>query len=134
MHTASMTPDRTYFRAAASSQTLPWNGTRVSSHEVSPQSVAAAEALITELAGVYERGWQPADLVHLARRSKDPSNADLVATAVLLDAARTRAADRAPLEWVGQLASIREQFPNADRIAARVRELLTDLVEDRNLR
>ncbi|QXW02248.1 DUF2786 domain-containing protein [Rhodococcus globerulus] len=115
-----MTPDRTYFRAAASSQTLPWNGTRVSSHEVSPQSVAAAEALITELAGVYERGWQPADLVHLARRSKDPSNADLVATAVLLDAARTRAADRAPLEWVGQLASIREQFPNADRIASRI--------------
>ncbi|OYD71726.1 DUF2786 domain-containing protein [Rhodococcus sp. OK302] len=92
----------------------------MSSHEVSPQSVAAARALMAELTGSYERGWQPADIIHLARRSKDSSNADLAATAVLLEAAITKAEDRAPLEWVGQLQSIREQYPNSHRIASRI--------------
>ena len=92
----------------------------MSSHEVSPQSVAAARALMVELTGSYERGWQPADIIHLARRSKDSSNADLAATAILLEAATTKADDRAPLEWVGQLQSIREQYPNSQRIASRI--------------
>lgn len=101
-------------------QALPWNGTHVSPHEVSPQSVATTEAMTTELVGAYERGWQPADIIHLARRSNDPSNADLAATAVLLDAARSGAADRAPLEWVDQLQSIREQYPQSNRLVARI--------------
>ncbi|MFI7164790.1 DUF2786 domain-containing protein [Rhodococcus erythropolis] len=115
-----MTTNRTYIRTSASAQTLPWNGARVSTQEVSPQSVSAVRDLVSELSAAYDRGWQPADLIHLARRSKEASDADLAATTILFDAKASRASDRAPLEWVGQLQTIGEQYPKSRRIASRI--------------
>lgn len=112
-----MTTNRTYIRTSASAQTLPWNGARVSTQEVSPQSVSAVRDLVSELSAAYDRGWQPADLIHLARRSKDASDADLAATTILFDAKASRASDRAPLEWVGQLQTIGEQYPKSRHIS-----------------
>ncbi|MFZ2178404.1 MAG: DUF2786 domain-containing protein [Rhodococcus sp. (in: high G+C Gram-positive bacteria)] len=94
--------------------------------EVSPQAVSAVQALVGELSSAYERGWQPSDVVHLARRSKEPSDPDLAAAVVLYDARCSRAEDRAPREWVEQLRTIGEQLPNAARLALRIPEESTE--------
>ncbi|MBV6762714.1 DUF2786 domain-containing protein [Rhodococcus opacus] len=112
-----MTPTRTYIRSHHRGF---GNGARVFDDEVSPQAAAAVHTLMGELSGAYERGWQPADVIHLARRSKEPSDAALAAALVLHEAERTRAAHRAPRDWVEQLRTIGEQYPDASHLAARV--------------
>ncbi|SCX37540.1 Protein of unknown function [Klenkia marina] len=54
----------------------------------------------------YDRGWQPADLVHVTGRRTSRRAARLVGSALLAEAERSRAADRAPREWVEQLATL----------------------------
>ncbi|MGC0362753.1 hypothetical protein ABH922_000737 [Rhodococcus sp. 27YEA15] len=92
----------------------------MSPHEVSPQSVSAARALVTELAAAFERGWQPADLIHLARRGKEPSDVDLAATAILFDAGASRSRERAPREWASQIQAISEQYASSRTLVSRI--------------
>jgi Protein of unknown function (DUF2786) len=54
------------------------------------------------LASLWEGGWQPADLLHAARRL-DVRCAALVAALITAQAHRTEAFDRAPRPWLSQL-------------------------------
>lgn len=76
-----------------------------------------AEVLLAELGDVYERGWQPADIVHLTARSGDETDVPLAATTVLFHAHRARAAERAPEDWVRQLRALADRYPDAARRA-----------------
>ena len=77
-----------------------------------------AEVLLAELGDVYERGWQPADIVHLTARSGDETDVPLAALTVLFHARRTRAAERAPDDWMRQVRAIADRHPSVARIAA----------------
>ncbi|QNG17864.1 DUF2786 domain-containing protein [Rhodococcus triatomae] len=85
--------------------------------EVGAQAVAVVEEALAALDDIYERGWQPADLLHVARRSGDYDHTDLTAGLVLHHARCARAHERAPWEWVGQLRSAEEQHPRAAQVA-----------------
>lgn len=61
---------------------------------------------LAAIVSAWERGWQPADLVHVAKRRASKPAARWMSVAVLAEAARSRAWDRAPEAWVGQLASL----------------------------
>jgi hypothetical protein len=66
----------------------------------------ATEALIAAVGVMWENGWQPLDLVHIVRRHQGARGVALV-TAVLTEQARLdHAVDRAPADWVAQLASL----------------------------
>lgn len=86
-----------------------------------------AEVLLAELGDVYERGWQPADIVHLTARSGDETDVSLAALTVLFDARRTRAAERAPDDWLRQVRAIADRHPDLARIAALSPDLGTGL-------
>lgn len=98
--------------------------------EVSPPAAAAVHTLLGELSAAYERGWQPADVLHLARRSKEPADAPLAAALVLHEAERTRAQDRAPHDWLDQLRTIAEQYPAASDLAQRISDRVGDAMDD----
>ncbi|MFD6884108.1 DUF2786 domain-containing protein [Rhodococcus sp. DT1] len=86
-----------------------------------------AEVLLAELGDVYERGWQPADILHLTARSGDDTDIPLAALTVLFDARRNRAAERAPDDWVRQVQAIAERHPVPARLAALSPDLWTGL-------
>ncbi|WP_223263436.1 hypothetical protein [Rhodococcus sp. MTM3W5.2] len=75
-----------------------------------------APALLDALAGAYERGWQPADLLHLTRRAAESPPA-LAAAVLLYEARLSGAADRAPTEWSDQLHAVAEMYPDQARLA-----------------
>ncbi|MET4611240.1 hypothetical protein ABIC28_002229 [Rhodococcus sp. PvR044] len=79
---------------------------------------AEAAALLDALAGAYERGWQPADLLHLTRRAAESPPA-LAAAVLLYEARLSGAADRAPTEWSDQLHAVAELYPDQARLAER---------------
>ncbi|MFI6429635.1 DUF2786 domain-containing protein [Rhodococcus oryzae] len=79
---------------------------------------AEAAALLDALAGAYERGWQPADLLHLTRRAAESPPA-LAAAVLLYEARLSGAADRAPTEWSDQLRTVGELHPDQARLADR---------------
>jgi hypothetical protein len=54
----------------------------------------------------YELGWQPADLVHVAKRRVNQRAARLAAAVVTEEAAVSRALHRAPAAWVAQLTAL----------------------------
>ncbi|NLE80593.1 MAG: DUF2786 domain-containing protein [Rhodococcus sp.] len=110
-----MTANRTYFRTDTGRQ----RGAGVFDDEVSVQAVETVRRMSSELADAYERGWRPADLVHLSRRSKEPHEASLAATAILHDAQCTQAWDRAPESWRQELRAIAEQYPASALVAER---------------
>ncbi|MPQ98373.1 DUF2786 domain-containing protein [Modestobacter sp. I12A-02628] len=64
---------------------------------------AGLHALTTQLAVLWEHGWQPADVVHLAGRRVNRRAARLVAVGITAEAAASGAATRAPAAWVEQL-------------------------------
>ncbi|SDN46464.1 Protein of unknown function [Klenkia soli] len=66
----------------------------------------AEPALAEAVAALYERGWQPADVVHIAHRRVSRRAAALVAAVVLAQARVSRAAARAPRGWVDQLDAL----------------------------
>jgi hypothetical protein len=76
-----------------------------------------AQPLLDELSGAYERGWQPADVLHVTARSGDATDVPLAAAAVLFDAHRTRALHRAPTDWAHQVRAIADRHPHLTRIA-----------------
>ncbi|NMN96606.1 DUF2786 domain-containing protein [Antrihabitans stalactiti] len=69
---------------------------------------ADGSAVLTALTGVYERGWQPADVLHVTRRSLGAGEVKLAIWAILYDARITRAAERAPQRWLEHLHAIAE--------------------------
>ncbi len=66
----------------------------------------ATRALLSALAGAWERGWQPADVVHTVRRQGTSRAQRLVVTLIAEDARLTDAATRAPEVWVEQLREL----------------------------
>lgn len=110
-----MTANRTYFR----SETGRKSGAGVLEDEVSPAAAESVQHMLSALADAYERGWRPADIVHLSRRSKEPSEASLSATAILHDAQHSDAWDRAPQSWLQELHAIAEQYPASALVAER---------------
>lgn len=70
-----------------------------------------ADGLVTRtladaLEEAWERGWQPADVVHLARRKATAGSVPLATALVAEHAGRTSAAERAPDSWVDQLREL----------------------------
>lgn len=79
-----------------------------------------AQALLDELSRAYERGWQPADVLHVTARSGDLSDVPLGAAAVLFDAHRSRAEHRAPDGWLRQIRSVADRHPPLAALATRI--------------
>ncbi len=55
---------------------------------------------------LFDHGWQPADVAHLARRTGTQRSARLVAGYIAQHARRTDAPTRAPHEWLAQLREL----------------------------
>ncbi|RVW06308.1 DUF2786 domain-containing protein [Rhodococcus spongiicola] len=96
--------NRTYFRT----------GDRLT--DVPPRHRSAA-GLITALAGAYERGWQPADIMHVTRRALGTRTAPTAAAALLFEARASQTEALAPQDWRMQLSRIADAEPDAARFA-----------------
>jgi hypothetical protein len=66
----------------------------------------ATQALLTSLEEAWERGWQPADVVHAARREATAGSVPLVVALIGEHARRSDAEHRAPDAWVEQLSEL----------------------------
>jgi hypothetical protein len=77
-------------------------GARTDRPELDPAPVVIDQVL-SLVGNAWERGWQPADLVHAARRRTSSGVATWLARAILIEAGRSHATERAPQEWVAQL-------------------------------
>ena len=66
----------------------------------------ATRSLLAAREEAWERGWQPADVVHLARREITASAVPLVVALIGEHAGRSGAASRAPRSWVEQLTEL----------------------------
>ncbi|MGJ9423555.1 DUF2786 domain-containing protein [Aeromicrobium sp. CF3.5] len=80
-------------------------GTAASSPHLDPASLVVDEAM-SMLRSAWEHGWQPAELVHATRRRTSAASATWMASAVLVEADDTSAADRAPQAWIDQLQAL----------------------------
>ncbi len=72
---------------------------------------------MTALADAYERGWQPADVMHVTRRALGATTVPTAAAAVLFQARASSTPGPAPREWRAQLARIADGEPDAARFA-----------------
>jgi hypothetical protein len=66
----------------------------------------ATGSLLTALDETWERGWQPADLVHVARREATTGSVPLVVALIGEHTRRSEAASRAPDAWLEQLSEL----------------------------
>jgi len=71
----------------------------------------AERALTAAVTGLWERGWQPADVVHVVGRRTSRRAAKLVAAVVRAQALTSRAGERAPRPWVDQLEALAALTP-----------------------
>ncbi|RBY76518.1 hypothetical protein DQ239_13275 [Blastococcus sp. TF02-09] len=62
--------------------------------------------LLDALDATWERGWQPADVAHVARRTATAGSVPLAVALIAEHARRTSAVDRAPETWVDQLREL----------------------------
>ncbi|WP_164704567.1 DUF2786 domain-containing protein [Blastococcus litoris] len=62
--------------------------------------------LLEALDEVWERGWQPADLAHAARKDATAASVPLVVALIAEHARRSGAARRAPQAWLDQLQDL----------------------------
>jgi hypothetical protein len=67
---------------------------------------AVTQVLLTALEETWERGWQPADVVHVARREATTGSVPLVLALIGEHARRSDAVHRAPDAWVEQLSEL----------------------------
>jgi hypothetical protein len=67
--------------------------------------------LLSALDEVWERGWQPADVAHAARKDATAASVALAVALMGEHARRTDAAARAPDAWVDQLRELRALSP-----------------------
>lgn len=63
-------------------------------------------SLLDALEGTWERGWQPADVAHAARRKATAGSVPLAVALIAEHARRTSAVERAPDSWVDQLREL----------------------------
>jgi hypothetical protein len=61
----------------------------------------ATRELLAALADTSERGWQPADVVHAARKEATAASVPLVVALIAEHARSTDAAARVPETWLG---------------------------------
>ena len=80
--------------------TLATRDPRLTGHEL------ATRALLDALEQTWERGWQPADVVHNARRALTAGGVPLAVALIAEHARRSEAALRAPEAWVDQLREL----------------------------
>lgn len=66
----------------------------------------ATRTLLAALDETWERGWQPADVVHAARRQATAGSVPLAVALIGAHARRTDAVSRAPEAWVDQLREL----------------------------
>lgn len=78
--------------------------------DVDARGIATRE-LLRALDEVWERGWQPADVAHAARKEASPGSVPLVVALMGEHARRTDAAARAPDGWADQLRELRALPP-----------------------
>ncbi|SOC52052.1 Protein of unknown function [Blastococcus aggregatus] len=67
---------------------------------------SVTRALLDALDETWERGWQPADVTHAARRKATAGSVPLAVALIAEHARRTSAAERAPDTWVDQLREL----------------------------
>lgn len=67
---------------------------------------ATTQALLGALDETWERGWQPTDVVHLARSGASSGGVPLVVALIAEHARRSDAAARAPEAWIDQLSEL----------------------------
>ncbi|SDF47489.1 Protein of unknown function [Blastococcus fimeti] len=67
---------------------------------------SVTRTLLEALDGTWERGWQPADVAHAARRKATAGSVPLAVALIAEHARRTSAVERAPDTWVGQLREL----------------------------
>ena len=72
----------------------------------------AIRTLLTALDETWERGWQPADVVHVARREATTGSVPLVVALIGEHARRSDAGSRAPEAWVDQLSELGALAPD----------------------
>ncbi|GAA4471402.1 DUF2786 domain-containing protein [Rhodococcus olei] len=66
---------------------------------------------VAALQRAYESGWQPADVLHVARRGLAAVELAPIGVLILREANRSGAWARAPLHWVDQLRTIADTYP-----------------------
>lgn len=71
--------------------------------------------ILSRLTQVWELGWQPHDLVHATKRRTSAKTATWLARAVLLEADRAGAVERAPQAWVDQLSALADRHSHPTR-------------------
>jgi hypothetical protein len=81
-------------------------------------SGTATRELLAALADTWERGWQPADVVHAVRRGATAAAVPLVVALIAEHARRTGAAARAPEAWLGQLRELGVPAPGDPGVVA----------------
>ncbi|PRY40210.1 uncharacterized protein DUF2786 [Geodermatophilus tzadiensis] len=81
-------------------------------------SGAATGALLSALADVWERGWQPADVAHAVGRGSSARTARLAVALVTEDARATDAASRAPEPCLAQLGELGALTAGAPAVVA----------------
>ncbi|MFC9517666.1 DUF2786 domain-containing protein [Nocardiaceae bacterium NPDC056970] len=86
--------------------------------ECPPPRERSITGLLIALTDAYERGWQPADVMHVTRRALGADSTAVTAATLLYHYRVTGAAERAPLTWVTQLDQIGERESAAARFAA----------------
>src|SRR4051812_28313410 len=79
---------------------------------------AATRALLDALDETWERGWQPADVAHAARRSVTAAAVPLAVALIAEHARRTDAVSRAPDGWVQQLRELGALRPGIPEVVA----------------
>ena len=87
-------------------------GASAAGPQLDPASLVVDEVL-SRIAQSWEHGWQPLDLVHAVRRRASASAAGWLARAVLVEAERAGAAERAPELWGMQLRLLASRHDRA---------------------
>lgn len=67
--------------------------------------------MLNALSDVYERGWQPLDVIHVTEREADRRDVPHAIVAVLFHALAGRASERAPEDWARQLDVLADREP-----------------------
>jgi Protein of unknown function (DUF2786) len=78
----------------------------------------ATRALLDALDETWERGWQPADVVHAARRDATAASVPLVVRLIGEHGRRTEAVSRAPDAWLDQLRDMGAVPPGDPAVVA----------------
>lgn len=93
-------------RPEVPAETLDPLTTALAEHSPDLDAAGVPELAAAAVRGLYTRGWQPADVAHVARRRISQRAGRLGAAVVLAEAADSGAAHRAPLPWVDQLTTL----------------------------